>query len=189
MSAVASRTAYTIDEFLALPDHDLYELVDGKLAEVHVSNLSSAVAGRILTRLTIHCEPKKLGEVFPCDSYYQCFADRPRHARKPDVSFIRKERLPQGWKADGYFTIAPDLAVEVLSPNDLAYKVDEKISEYLEAGVKLIWIINPEQRLVTVHRADGSSVVKRKETDTLDGEQVIAGFSCKVGELFPSDSA
>jgi Uma2 family endonuclease len=186
MSAVANRPAYTMDEFLALPHHELYELVDGELVEVHVSNLSSLVGGRTFNRLENHCEAKKLGPVSPCDAYYQCFADRPRHARKPDVSFIRRDRLPDGWLADGFFTIAPDLAVEVLSPNDLAYEVDEKIREYLDAGVNLVWIINPEQRLVTVHRADGT-VAKLKETGTLDGEQVIPGFSCRVGELFPSE--
>ena len=184
MSTVANRTAYTMDEFLALPDHDRYELVDGELEELHVSNLSSLVGGRTYTRLMNHCEAQNLGPVLPCDSYYQCFTDRPRHARKPDVSFIRQERLPEDWLADGYLTIPPDLAVEVLSPNDLAYEVDEKIQEYLDVGVKLVWIINPEQRWVIIHRADGS-VVKLKETDMLDGEQVIPGFSCKVGELFP----
>ncbi len=188
MSAVANRTAYTMAEFLALPDHDLYELVDGELAEVHVSNLSSLVGGEMFYRLKHHCVGKNLGQVFPCDAYYQCFASRPRNARKPDVSFIRLERLPDGWLADGYFTIAPDLAVEVLSPNDLAYEVDEKIREYLDAGVKLVWIINPEQRWVTVHRADGG-IAKLKESDTVDGEQVVAGFSCTVRELFPPNVA
>jgi Uma2 family endonuclease len=186
MSAVAPRTAYTIQEFLALPDHDLYELVDGELREINVSNLSSLVAARTHNRLMNHCEPRNLGPVFPCDAYYQCFVDLPRHGRKPDVSFIRRERLPDGWLADGFFTIAPDLAVEVLSPNDLAYEVDEKIREYLEASVQLVWIINPEQHLVTVHRADGT-VAKLKEADILDGEQVVPGFSCRVGELFPSN--
>jgi len=175
-----------MQEFLALPDHDLYELVDGELREINVSNLSSLVSCKTSARLTIHCEAKNLGPVFACDAYYQCFAGRPRHARKPDVSFIRRDRLTEGWLADGYFTIAPDLAVEVLSPNDLAYEVDEKIGEYLDAGVRLVWIINPEQRWVTIHRADGS-VAKLKEPETLNGEQVVQGFSCRVGELFPSN--
>lgn len=184
MSTVANRTAYTMDEFLALPDHNRYELVDGELVEVPVSTYSSLVAGRTLTRLTNHCEAKNLGPVFPCDSYYQCFADRPRHARKPDVSFVRRERLPEDWQTDGYFTIPPDLAVEVVSPNDRAYEVEEKIQEYLDAGVILIWIIYPKERVVTVYRTDGSTT-RLKETDMLDGEQVIPGFSCRVGELFP----
>ena len=151
-----------------------------------MSNLSSLVACKTSTRLTNYCEAKNLGPVFACDAYYQCFAGRPRHARKPDVSFIRRERLPEGWLADGIFTIAPDLAVEVLSPNDLAYEVDQKIKEYLDAGVQLVWIINPEQRLVIVHRADGG-IAKVKESGMLDGEQVVPGFSCRVSELFPSN--
>ena len=94
-----------------------------------------------------------------------------------------------GFPKDGRRTVIsplrPDLAVEVLSPNDLIYDVDEKIREYLDAGVKLIWIINPEQQTVTVYRADGSAA-RLTETDTLDGQQVVPGFSCLVGEFFQS---
>jgi len=186
MSAVASRPAYTMPEFIDLPDHDLYELVEGELRHINVSNLSSLVAAKTHNRLMNYCEPRNLGLVLPCNAYYQCFGDSSRHARKPDVSFIRGERLPEGWLADRFFTIAPDLAVKVLCPDDLAYEVDEKIRDYLDAAVQLIWMINPEQRVVMVHRADGGTA-RLKETDMLDGEKVIPGFSCRVGELFPSN--
>ena len=185
MSVVAAPPRYTIEEFLALPDHKSYELVDGELVEVYVSNLSSWVGVKTSTMLANFSTGRRVGEVFGADSFYQCFPNRQDRARKPDVSFIRQERLPENWMADGYFTIAPDLAVEVLSPNDLVYKVQRKIREYLDAGVKLIWEINPEQRMILVHRANGT-VTKLNESDTLSGEDVIPGFSCLVADLFPS---
>ena len=82
--------------------------------------------------------------------------------RKPDVSFVRKERLPEGLTSEGYLYIPPDLAVEVVSPNDLAYQVDHKVDEYLNAGVPLVWVINPESRKVFIHRRDMSVSVLRE---------------------------
>jgi len=85
--------------------------------------------------------------------------------------------------SEGHIRIVPDLAVEVISANDLAYAVDEKVDEYETAGVQLIWIVNPEMRTVRVHRADGTVRVL-PEKDELDGEHVLPGFRCRVGELF-----
>ena len=184
MSTVAAKTEYTIEDLLAMPDGKSFELVDGQLVEVNVSNLSSFVATKTSTRLDNYCSTNDLGEVFGSDAYYECFPDRPRHARKPDVSFIRKARLPADWFEQGYFRIAPDLAVEVISPGDSAYEVDEKITELLDAGVQLVWEINPEERIVFVHRGD-RPILKLKENVLLDGEDVIQGFSCRVGDLFP----
>lgn len=184
MSTVAEKTDYTIDEFLALLDHKCFELLDGRLVEINVSNLSVRVAVRIATQLDTYCSKNHLGEVFGSDAYYQCFPDRPRHARKPDVSFIRTERLPADWQEQGYFRIRPDLVVEVTSPGDTAYEVDQKIADYLDAGVALIWEINPEERIVFVHRGD-RPILRLKENDTLDGGDVVPGFTCRVGELFP----
>ena len=186
--SIAAPPRYTIDEFLALPDHKNFELVDGEPEEINVSNLSSNVGMTVGAYLVIHCKKSKLGQVFGADAYFQCFPNEPGHARKPDASFIRQERLPEDWNEDGYFTIAPDLAVEVISPGDLVSKLEEKIAEYLEAGVKLVWIIDPEQRLAYVHRADGT-VTKLKESGTLSGEDVVPGFTCAIVELFPSKSS
>lgn len=187
MSTVADKTEYTVEDLLAMPERKNFELVDGQLVEVHVSNLSVLVASNTQFRLKGHASSHDLGEVFGSDAYYACFPDRPHHARKPDVSFIRKERLPADWLEQGYFRIPPDLAVEVVSQGDTVYEVDEKIAELLDAGVAMVWEINPEERIIFVHRGD-RPILKLKENDTLDGEDVVPGFQCRVGDLFPPRS-
>ncbi len=84
--------------------------------------------------------------------------------------------------------IPPDLAVEVIFPGDVHYQTDRKTQEYLDAGVPLVWTINPDIRTVLIHRADGS-IVGVRESGELDGEGVIAGFRCPVADLFATNSA
>ena len=83
----------------------------------------------------------------------------------------------------GHCRIAPNLAVEVISPNDSYEEVEEKVREYLAANVELVWVINPATRSVRVHRADGS-VTDLDENSELDGENVVPGFRCRVCDLF-----
>ncbi|HEU4754238.1 MAG TPA: Uma2 family endonuclease, partial [Armatimonadota bacterium] len=108
----------------------------------------------------------------------------PRDVRRPDVSFIARGRLPGEQLPKGHATVAPDLAVEVISPNDLFYEVEAKIGEYLEAGVRVVWIVNPQERSLHVYQGDGSTA-RLQETDTVSGEDVLPGFTCEVGSLFP----
>jgi Uma2 family endonuclease len=84
----------------------------------------------------------------------------------------------------GHVRIAPDLAVEVVSPRDLAPELDEKLEDYRKAGVRLVWVISPESRTVTIYRGDGS-VSRLHEDDVLSGEDVIPGFRCEVRSPFP----
>lgn len=185
MSTVAATPQYTPDDLLELPDAVNWELVDGQLVERTMSELSSYIGTRMTRWLMNHCEPNGLGWVFGPDAGYQCFPDKPNKVRKPDASFIRRERLPDGPHARGFTRIAPDLAVEVLSPNEYATEVDAKIQEYLDldAGVELVWKVNPEAKSVMVYRADGSIALLREE-DELSGESVVAGFHMKVADLF-----
>lgn len=183
MSTADIGTHYTPDNLLAHPDAVTWELVDGKLVERFSSPLSSYVAGTVSYRLARYCEPRRLGWLFGPDAGYQCFADDPNKVRKPDVSFVRREQMPDGPKARGFTRFAPDLAVEVISPNELALDVDNKIHEYLEAGVQLVWKVNPDAKLIAVHRASGSDS-RLGIDDELSGENVIPGFRFNVGELF-----
>jgi Uma2 family endonuclease len=184
MSIAPTKTHVTLEDLLASEDAGRFEIVDGQLEEVHVSNLSVRVAGKIYALLNAHCEQTKVGEAFTSEAYYQCFGEDGTRARKPDASFLSRERLPPGWLEESYFTIPPDLAVEVLSPNDPAPSVRIKIEEYLQAGVKLVWEVEPESRTVLVHRQDGSTQ-RLHDRDALSGENVVPGFTCTVAAFLP----
>src|SRR5262249_42955207 len=184
MSTVEARTRYTPEDLLRMPDGDRYELIDGQLVEPNVSTWASYVAGRIERRLGNYCEDKQLGWVFPEGTCYQCFPDSPEMVRKADVSFIRRERLTFAEaQAEGHTHIAPDLAVEVVSPNDTMYEVDGKVRLYLQAGVRLVWVVNPATHTVQVHRPQVQGIILH-ENDELTCEEMLPGFHCRVGDLF-----
>jgi Uma2 family endonuclease len=184
MSTAAPPARYTAADLLRMPDRDRYELVNGQLVELKVSLWSSYVAGLICNLLQNFCQPKRLGWVLPEGTAFQCFPDAPEKVRKPDTSFIRKDRMPLDRAfEEGFIRVAPDLAVEVISPNDTAYQVDEKVQAYLRAGVRLVWVVNPDARTVEVHRHNDTGVILR-ESDELTGEEVLPGFTCRVSELF-----
>jgi Uma2 family endonuclease len=86
-----------------------------------------------------HCRAQDLGWIFPADTPFRCFPWQPSMARKPDVAFVRRERLAPERLAVGFIPVVPDLAVEVVSPNDLASMLDRKLGEYRRAGVRLVW--------------------------------------------------
>jgi Uma2 family endonuclease len=167
-----------------MPDGENYELVDGRLVERNMGAESSWIGGEIYLRLRLFCDEHQLGYVWPADNGYQCFAHAPKLVRRPDASFIRAGRLPGGELPKGYVRIPPDLAIEVVSPNDLAVEVDEKIEDYQKAGVGLVWVIHPESRTASVYRSDGS-VSRLHQDEELSGEEVIPGFHCRVRSLFP----
>src|SRR5438067_2218026 len=148
MSTIAAKTRYTPEDLLAMPDGKNYELVDGELVERNMGCESSWIGGRLHHFLSGHCDAKRLGIVFPADSGFQCFPNDPGKVRKPDVSFISIQRLPPDKIPGGHCSIAPDLAVEVVSPHDEYFEIEEKVIEYLEAGVRLVWVINPRTRTV-----------------------------------------
>ena len=182
--STAISTRYTAEDLLRMPDGDLYELVDGRLVERDMGTESSWIAGRLLVLLSDFVERQQVGWVFPADSSYQCFPNHPNRVRKPDVSFIRSGRLPNEELPRGHCRIAPDLVAEVVSPNDLYADVIRRVLDFLEAGVPLIWVIDPDSRSVMAYRNDGT-VSLHYEHETLSGESVLEGFSCPIRELFP----
>ncbi len=175
----------TPEELLRLPDGKHYELVDGTLVERKMSALSSLVAARVTRALGAYCEEQNLGWVFSSDLGYRCFSWKPKQVRRADVSFIRVDRYSLAQVSqEGYVSIPPDLAVEVISPGDLVSELNQKLEEYLRAGVKIVWVIDPQQRTVWVHHPDGMSR-RLHETDEISGEDVIPGFRCSIGAFFP----
>ncbi len=178
------NTSYTPDDLLSMTDGDQFELVNGQLKEKKVGYESSWIAATVLCLLRNFCSEHKLGWVAGADASFKCFPQDPNQVRKPDVSFIRADRLPRGEFPQGHCEIAPDLAVEVVSPNDTSEDLDEKVQQYLDAGIPHIWLVHPRTRSVQVYRLD-QSIVRLRESDELVGEGVLAGFRCPVSEFFP----
>ena len=183
MSTELLADPITPDDLLAMPNEVDYELVNGELVERHMGAESSWIASNLIVLMAVFYRGRVPGHLFTTDCGYQCYSDDPGKVRKPDVSFVRKGRFPKDRILKGYIRIAPDLAVEVLSPNDLADDAEAKVEEYLDAGVRLVWVISPKAETVTVYR-DDRSAVKLHEADELSGENVLPGFRCKVSDLF-----
>lgn len=172
---------FTPDELLALPDGANYELVRGELVARRTGAEASWVGGQLHLLLANHCKSTGGGWVLPSDAGYQCFTDDPARVRKPDVSFIRFDRL--AGLPDGNLRLVPDLAAEVVSSAETYCEIEDKVDEYLAAGVRLVWVVNPPNRSIRVHRPDGT-VTDLRQADDLTGEEVLPGFRCPVAELF-----
>ncbi len=179
-------TYYTPGDLLRISDDELYELDDGRLLKKSLSGQSSWVGAEIGCRLANFVAEHQLGWVFGSDAGYQCFPDAPDKVRKPDVSYVAKDKLPNG-PTDGHLRVAPDLAVEVASPNDSLRDTDRKVEEYLAAGVRSIWLINPSVRIVQVIRADGT-FKRLHDSDELTEPEILPGFVCHVRDLLPTSS-
>ncbi len=179
--SIERATLFTPDDLLTMPDGDRYELVDGHLVELGMGSWAGFVEGKLYYFLCHHSMPKQLGLALGSGVSYQCF--KRNRVRKPDTSFILAGRLPEDRVPEGHIRIAPDLAVEVVSPTDIQYDVDRKVAEYLEAGVGLVWVVNPDTRVIIIYRADGS-ISGVRESGELDGEAAVPGFRCRVADLF-----
>lgn len=171
------------EEFALSSAWDQYELIDGIPKEKPMGVESDGIAVAIVALLRTFVLPRGLGHVGGSQTGYRCFPDAPKLVRKPDASFVAKHRLPNSKLPKGDFLIAPDFAVEVISPNDLFEEVEEKLADYRSAGVRLVWIVSPGSRTVQIRRADGSCALVC-ETGDLSGEDVVPGFTCKVADLF-----
>lgn len=139
-----------------------------------------AVSARLGRYLGSFVEAHGLGEVFGQDTGFK-IESGPDTVRAPDAAFVALHRLT-GVSQREYAPLAPDLLAEVLSSNDRAGEVLAKVAAWLEAGARLVWVIDPERRLARVYRPDGTLTVLG-ETDSLDGEDVLAGFRCALADL------
>jgi Uma2 family endonuclease len=182
MATVIEKTLYTPEDLLKIPEGKHYELVDGQLVEREMSLRACEVAANIIYILGNYTRRRDLGGVYSSEVGYQCFPEAPNKVRKPDVSFIRKDRL-SAEMTEGHVPIPPDLAVEVVSPGDSYYDVMEKVREYLRAGVRLVWVLDPNSRVLEIYRVDGAGG-PLDDSRELSGEDVIPGFACKVVDLF-----
>ena len=138
------------------------------------------VTARLAKILMDHVDHDDLGRVLAAATGF-CLARDPDTVRAADVAFIRRERLPHP-PPDGYADLAPDLVVEVLSPNDRPGKVLAKVADWLDAGSRLVWVVDPKRRHARVYRAEGGESLV-PEGGTLDGEDVVPGFTCPLATI------
>lgn len=183
---MSERTDLSVDPeaLLALPGGERFEFVNGQLKErAEMGAQSDEIASLVSMALNNHVRPKSLGRVYGAQTGYQCFPHEPRRVRYPDTSFVAAGRLEGDRTPEGYITLAPDLAVEVISPNDLYEDVEEKVQDYFKAGVRLVWIVSPRSKTVLIRRPDGACAALNLDGE-LSGEHVLPGFVCKVADLF-----
>ncbi len=180
-----STTTYTTaDRLLRMPDDGYrYELVAGELRKMTPAGWKhGSVGGKLHSLLGHYAEEKQLGRVLSGDTGFLLTRD-PDTVRAPDIAFIRKDRFPPDQPQEAFWLGAPDLAVEVVSPGDTSGEIDEKVKAWLDAGAVMVWVVNPRWRTVTVYRS-ATDIKVLTEKDSLDGQDVLPGFQCRVGDIF-----
>ncbi len=184
MSTMNPAVVYTAADLIKMPEHEVrYELVAGELRTMTpTGGAHGVVTGNLFGALFQHVQAAALGRLFTEATGFQLRRD-PDTVRCPDVAFVRADRLPSEGLGPTFLDLAPDLTVEVMSPSDTVSAVGEKIEEYLAAGVRAIWIVDPANRTVTVHEA-GQAVRILREGDVLDGGEVVPGFQSPVAGVF-----
>jgi Uma2 family endonuclease len=183
MSIVAGKR-YSPNDLPALADSHDVELVDGALVERWKSIQSCYISGVVLGKICDYTRPRKLGWEFGPGVGYRCFPDDLDRVRKADASFVCLERLSLAqFQTTEFLPVCPDLAVHVTSPTDTVGDINGRIADFLGVGTRLFWVVHPKQRTVHVYRAQGPGTILR-ESDELDGEDVIPGFRCRVAKLF-----
>lgn len=179
-----TRTRMTAQELIGLSgDGKRYELVEGELKEMApAGGRHGGIAAALTVLLGHYVRMNRLGVVLAAETGFRIARD-PDTVRAPDVSFVARERVPPGGPPEGYWELAPDLAVEVVSPNDTATGVQSKVQMWLESGTRLVWVVYPDTRSVVAYRSPKEITILTAE-DTLSGGDVAPGFECPVGAIF-----
>ncbi len=183
MSAVAEialQDTVAPPPVLVVDPEKQYEYVNG---HVEVKEMAGArhsrIGTRLITKLGIYLETTPIGELYGPDATFT-IGER---QRMPDVSFVSAARIPPEGDPVGIWTIAPDLAVEVVSPNDLHEDIVEKIHEYFAAGVRQVWLLSPQFKTVTIYTTPTRSTTLTDD-EVLTSEELLPGFRCSVRALF-----
>jgi Uma2 family endonuclease len=179
-----AATPTTADDLLALPRGQgvRHELVRGELRTMSPAGWwHGAVAAALIEHLRAHARAFDLGVVFGCETGF-VLARKPDTVRAPDAAFVAWDRIPAA-PAPGFFDGPPDLAAEVVSPGDAAARLDGKCADWLAAGVRVLWIVDPLARTVAVHSPP--SPVRVLDVDgVLDGAELLPGLRLRVRDLF-----
>lgn len=171
----------TADELLRAGDIGRCELVRGEFRRmIPAGGEHGRIAATLTCQLGSHVRSRGLGRIYAAETGFLLARD-PDTVRAPDVAFTRAERGPPPPR--GFVPGAPDLVVEVVSPDDRPGYVREKIAEWLEAGAAAVWVVDPDARTVTAH-APARSPCVLGEADTLDGGDLLPGLALAVRDVF-----
>ena len=175
----------TAEQLFHMPKEEAWrcELIEGMLTKMSPAGTEhgdiSLTLGGLLWQ---HVRANKLGKVLAAETGFKV-ASNPDTVLAPDAAFIRREEFERIGMTKKFWPGAPDLAAEVMSPDDTVRQTDEKAKAWLAYGARMVWVVNPKQRTVSVYRPD-ADVVVLTEGDALDGEDVVPGFRCHVSEIF-----
>lgn len=174
----------TAEDLLQMPgDGFRYELVKGEIRKMSpAGQRHGRIAARFTWRLAQHVETQRLGAVYSAETGFLLSSD-PDTVRAPDVAFVIRERVEETGDVEGYWPGAPDLAVEVISPGDTYAEVEEKTTQWLEAGARMVIVINPRNRTVAVYRSLNDISILEEDA-ILDAGDVVSGWKMAVKELF-----
>lgn len=179
---VDEQLGLTAEELFYLDRDEPCELWDGEVRPMSPAGWDHGrIANRIAFLLTRHLERHKIGRVLACETGY-LLSRHPDTVLAPDVSFVRADRVPQG-RHPSYLPLAPDLAVEVVSPTQSQASIDEKTARWLASGLRMLWVVWPDSRTVVVHRP-GQASRELRETDRIEGGDVLPGFESIVSDFF-----
>ena len=183
---MATEARLTAQDLLRFGDDGVRrELVNGRIIEMPpAGGVHGEVVSTMVWLMVEHVRRTGAGKVVSSDTGFVLdLPGDPERVRAPDAAFISGDRVAGGRLPESFISGAPDLAVEVLSPSDTMADVQQKVRDYLDAGTRLVWLLTPQARTVTVYRADGSARLLRDQ-DALDGEDVLPGFSIPLAEVF-----
>ena len=178
------RTLVTAEQFYEMPDDNLrHDLVEGEVWTMSLpGGRHGDIAMRLGYRLYAYVDAHGLGKVAAAETGF-VLAREPDTVLGPDLAFVRASRVPLEGVPEKHWPLAPDLAVEIVSPGDRPGAMAKKVAKYLGGGTQLLWVIYPEKRQVVAHQP---SVVARTLTgdDVLEGGEVIPGFTCPIRALW-----
>jgi Uma2 family endonuclease len=159
------------------------ELVKGELVKMPpAGHEHGEIAGNTFGRVWSFVKKNRLGRLYAAETGF-VLQRNPDTVRAPDAAFVTAERAGGQKRRTNFFEGAPDLAVEVVSPDDAAEMVNEEVLDYLEAGTRLVWIVNPRTRTATVYRSL-SDVRVLTEQESLEGYELLPGFSLPIRKIF-----
>ena len=177
--ATTTRPATEADLLRTPRDGRKYELVDGEIRVSPAGSRHGVVSLKVAARLLAFVSAQKLGHVFESSTGFRLPGG---NVRSPDASFVARDRFEGDQPPEGFSPVPPDLAVEVLSPDDRPRAILDKVGEYLERGVRVVWVIDPRSRTATVYRSL-SDVSRLGPDDDLDGQDVLPGFRCRLSDI------